>query len=78
MFCWLFGWTVCLLGLTTTSTASPDDAPVDFGGESGSGMLQTGKSGVTPVEPLHGQQKHGALKDAHFHYRVCTMKSATY
>lgn len=56
MFCWLFGWTVCLLGLTTTSTASPDDAPVDFGGESGSGMLQTGKSGVTPVEPLHGQQ----------------------
>ncbi|XP_029301004.1 collagen alpha-1(XI) chain-like [Cottoperca gobio] len=41
MCCWLLNLTLCLLGLVTTSTASPDDAPVDFGGESGSGMLQT-------------------------------------
>ncbi|XP_068588520.1 uncharacterized protein [Cebidichthys violaceus] len=38
MFCGLFKWTLCLLGLITTSSAAPDD---DFGGESGSGMLQT-------------------------------------
>ncbi|XP_045923675.1 collagen alpha-1(XI) chain-like [Micropterus dolomieu] len=38
MFNWLVGWTVCLLVFKTTST---DDAAVDFGGESGSGMLQT-------------------------------------
>lgn len=54
MFRRLLKWTLCLLGLITTSTASPDDAPGDFGGESGSGMLQTGKSVVTPVEPLNG------------------------
>ncbi|TMS08329.1 Collagen alpha-4(VI) chain, partial [Larimichthys crocea] len=41
MFRRLLKWTLCLLGLITTSTASPDDAPGDFGGESGSGMLQT-------------------------------------
>lgn len=51
MICWVLIWPVCLLGLITTSTASPDDAPGDFGGESGSGMLYTGKCGVAPVEP---------------------------
>lgn len=48
MFRWLLKWTLCLLGLITTSTGSPEDAPGDFGGESGSGMLQTGK--ITPAE----------------------------
>lgn len=46
MLLWLLKWTVCVLGLLTTSNASPDDASVDFGGESGSGMLQTGKIGA--------------------------------
>lgn len=51
MFRRLLKWTLCLLGLVTTSSTSPDDATADFGGESGSGMLYTGKTGVTPVKP---------------------------
>lgn len=50
MFYWLYKWTLCLLGLLTTSSAAADDAAADFGGESGSGMLLPGKSSVTPVE----------------------------
>ncbi|KAL6097196.1 uncharacterized protein ACO6RY_06342 [Pungitius sinensis] len=41
MFRGLLKWTLCLLGLITTSPAAPEDAPAEFGGESGSGMLHT-------------------------------------
>ena len=51
MFRRLLKWTLCLLGLVTTSSTAPYDATADFGGESGSGMLYTGKTGVTPVKP---------------------------
>ncbi|KAF3702285.1 hypothetical protein EXN66_Car017973 [Channa argus] len=36
--------TFCLFWLMTSSTASPGDAPLELGGESGSGMLQTCKN----------------------------------
>lgn len=51
MFCWALTRVLCLFGLVTTSTASPDEAPMGYGGEYGSGMLHTGKCRVTPVEP---------------------------
>lgn len=43
MFCRLLKWTLCLLGLLSASTASPEDEAEDFGGESGSGMLFPGE-----------------------------------
>lgn len=58
MFRWWLKWTFCLFWLITTSKASPDDTAGDFGGgESGSGMLQAGKSAGTPVEPPNGRSK---------------------
>ncbi|XP_059214589.1 collagen alpha-3(V) chain-like [Centropristis striata] len=45
MFSWLLCWTLCLVGLVETSS-SPGDAPAEFGGESGSGSLQTDELNV--------------------------------
>lgn len=56
MFGWWLKWTICLLGLITTSSVSPDDAPVDSGGGSGSGMLPTGKRGVRTCKYKYNAQ----------------------
>ncbi|KAM7393227.1 hypothetical protein PAMA_008057 [Pampus argenteus] len=53
MFRCLFKWTLCLLGLVKTSTASPEDAAGDFGGESGSGMLQADEVSILQELSLH-------------------------
>ncbi|XP_041667075.1 collagen alpha-1(XI) chain-like [Cheilinus undulatus] len=46
MLWWLLKWTVCLLGLVTSTNTSPDETTGDFGGESGSGMLLTDELNV--------------------------------
>lgn len=46
MRCWLFTWSLCLRALLAAcaATAAADDPPPgEFGGESGSGMLETGE-----------------------------------
>lgn len=40
VFCMM--WTLCLLGLVLLTSAAPEEALEDFGGESGSGMLHPG------------------------------------
>lgn len=49
MRCWLLTWSLCLAGLLAARAAAPDEPPLEFGGESGSGMLDTGELGAGVV-----------------------------